>query len=126
MGDEQHNPNKPLELSIEFAPGDVSVAVRLNGKDDVPRLWLYKNVVYAGNLFRLHDEIGFPLACALDECRKRGWKPCLGEFYFAAIAAGWTKDRAYATVREAIQDGICSDDEKTAQMKEIERYVAPT
>jgi len=66
----------------------------------------YGGVTYATGLFRLHDEVGFPLACSIDECHKRGWKPCLLQFKADAIRAGWTADKARAVVREAVADSM--------------------
>jgi len=62
--------------------------------------------VYVSGLFRLHDEVGFPLPCAIDECRKRGEVPCLAQFKADAIRAGWTADRADRVIAEALADGI--------------------
>lgn len=59
---------------------------------------------FATGLFKIADERGFPLMCAIDECVKHGLIPCLEQFVYDAIRAGWPKDRAVQRVREACCD----------------------
>lgn len=83
-----------------------SVATRLGPKDKLPRLIEYRGAIMCDGLFRLHDERGLPLVVMLDECRKRGWKPCLQQFVADAIKAGWPRERAERVIAEAQADQI--------------------
>lgn len=60
--------------------------------------------VFVDGLFKLHDTFGFPLSCSIDQCNKQGFIPCTGQFVYDALDAGWTKERAERTVKEALAD----------------------
>lgn len=79
----------------------------LRNKEQMPSLFGYKGKIYASNLFKLHDTVGFPLSASLYECDKRDWYPCLAQFVCDALMSGWPKARAERIVAEAIADSGC-------------------
>jgi hypothetical protein len=83
---------------------DGRTVTRFGDKSGAPLLFEYGGRFFATNLFKLHDTHGFPLANSVDECRRRGWVPCLDQFIADAIRAGWPRERAQRTVDEAKAD----------------------
>ena len=83
-----------------------------------PLEWLeYNGKTYVTGLFKMHDQIGFPLMMSLCVCQEKGWVPCLQQFVADAIRA-WTragstleeaKSRAEKMVEEAISDSGYSE-----------------
>lgn len=81
-----------------------SPVVRVSEKDAPLLLFVYNGKTYATNLFKMHDQEGFPLAMSLIECRNRGWIPCVEQFRADAIKSGWTRERAERVMREGVID----------------------
>lgn len=80
------------------------IATRFGEKSDAPLLFGHGGKMYATNLFKLHDTLGFSLADSLAECAKRGWIPCVQQFLCDALRAGWPRERAERIIKEAMAD----------------------
>jgi len=101
------NKNANFETDAVSLASSMSIRfLALRRKDGALKLFrdLGTGKLYASGLFKLHDEIGFPLSFSLGECRKRGWEPCLMQFKADAIRAGWSPVRAERVIREAKAD----------------------
>lgn len=66
--------------------------------------------IYATQLFKMHDTMGFPLVYSILECRKRGWIPCLEQFVVDAARA-WTNEQtswanASAKARKIVDEAV--------------------
>lgn len=68
------------------------------------RLFEHSGVTYATGLFALHDTHGFSLADSIIECNRRGWYPCVEQFFYDALKAGWSRDKARQVVDGARAD----------------------
>jgi hypothetical protein len=55
-------------------------------------------------LFRLHDERGVPLSLAIQVSKRNGTQLDVPGFFKEALAAGWTLDKALATIDGAFCD----------------------
>jgi hypothetical protein len=63
------------------------------------RIVTYEGRIFCDGLFAMHDQLGFPLACSVAECARRGWVPCLFSFRCDALRAGWSKERIDEVMR---------------------------
>jgi hypothetical protein len=75
-----------------------------HSKGNPLRLFTYNGKTYVTGLFAMHNQEGFSLTDSILECKKRGSVPCVQQFYFDAIRAGWTKERARQVVDAAVAD----------------------
>lgn len=65
---------------------------------------------FCDGLYRMHAEMGFPLTDSINECRNRGWIPCVEQFIHDAVM-DWkdvptteAKERARRIVDSAMAD----------------------
>ncbi len=57
-----------------------------------------------GGAFFLHDTKGYPLAFQMEQGERQGFRISIPHFFAAAIEHGWTNTKAFAQIREALQD----------------------
>jgi hypothetical protein len=96
--------NPPITVDENLVSIAGATARRIPTGQSPITLHEHNGQIYASGLFRLHDEIGFPLSASISECRKRGWIPCISDFADHAARNGWTTETISRTINDATND----------------------